>query len=84
MALRYLAIRENSISQGTFANFSAEVQSIRFFTVCQDLSQGNVIYRMATVQRWLRLLQETQAGFNKDDGMEESISGAGLGEVSQL
>lgn len=28
--------------------------------------------------------QEIQAGFNKDDGMEESISGAGLGQVFQL
>lgn len=25
--------------------------------------------------------QEIQAGFNKDDGMEKSISGAGLGQV---
>ena len=28
--------------------------------------------------------QEIRAGFNKDDGMEESISGAGLGQVFQL
>ena len=27
--------------------------------------------------------QETRAGFNKDDGMEESISRAGLGQVFQ-
>lgn len=28
--------------------------------------------------------QEIRAGFNKDDGIEESISGAGLGQVFQL
>lgn len=28
--------------------------------------------------------QEIQAGFNKDDGIEESISRTGLGQVFQL
>lgn len=42
-----------------------------------------MIYHVATTQ--LGLLQQgaqgIRAGFNKDDGMEESISGAGLGQV---
>lgn len=38
-----------------------------------------VIYRTATTQLGLlqRVGQEIRAGFNKDDGMEESISRAG-------
>lgn len=45
-----------------------------------------MIYHIATMQLGLlqQGAQEIRAGFNKDDGMEESISGAGLGQVFQL
>lgn len=48
--------RKIQLGLGTFANFSAEVRSISFSTVCQNVSQGNMIYHMATMQ--LGLLQQ--------------------------
>lgn len=48
-----------------------------------DLPHGHSAAKAWTLL-FTTLGQEIWAGFNKDDGMEESISGAGLGQVFQL
>lgn len=88
MAARYLPIKKNSISQSTFANFSVELQPISLCCCMpRPLAEKYDLPQWATMHPRLGVLQweeEILAEFNKDDGMEESISGAGLGQVFQL
>lgn len=78
--------KEIQLDRDALVNFSAAVRSISLSAVCQNISRS-VIHDVATVLQSLWLLQGEEGireGFNKDDGMEGSISGAGLGQVFQL
>lgn len=73
---------------GTFTNSSAEVRSISLLCCMPKRITGEYDLPQDQQQRLFIFFttegQEIRAGFNKDDGMEESISRAGLGQVFQL